>query len=309
MASAREILQGLEQFGIRLGLEHLRELAAALGHPERATPAVIVAGTNGKGSVSALLASIAEAAGVRTGLYTSPHLERVEERIRVGGREIDATALGDLLQEVLAAAARLGHASPTYFEAMTLGALLHFARQKVDLSVLEVGMGGRLDATNLADGRLAVVTAIALDHQEFLGSTLDAIAREKAVALGCQNAELTVAAAENSPGLDGSYDAVLAFNLLHLILDRPSTLARIHRLLKPGGLFISKTPCLSEMNPLIRVAVPLMRFVGKAPFVSFFAAPALEAEIACAGFIIDERERHGTGRKDARIFIVARKPG
>ncbi|MBP9143993.1 MAG: bifunctional folylpolyglutamate synthase/dihydrofolate synthase [Thermoanaerobaculia bacterium] len=180
MASAREILLGLEQWGIRLGLEHLRELAAALGHPERATPAVIVAGTNGKGSVSALLASIAEAAGLRTGLYTSPHLERVEERIRVGGREIDAAALGDLLQEVLAAAARLGHASPTYFEAMTLGALLQFARQKVDLSVLEVGMGGRLDATNLADGRLAVVTAIALDHQEFLGSTLDAIAREKA---------------------------------------------------------------------------------------------------------------------------------
>lgn len=180
VASAHEILAGLEQFGIRLGLDHLHELAAALGHPERATATLIVAGTNGKGSVAALLASIAGAAGLEAGLYTSPHLERVEERIRVDGREIDSTALGDLLREVLAAAARLGHASPTYFEAMTLAALLHFARRKVDLSVLEVGMGGRLDATNLSDGQLAVITSIALDHQEFLGSSLDLIAREKA---------------------------------------------------------------------------------------------------------------------------------
>ncbi len=180
VASAHEILAGLEQFGIRLGLDHLRELAAALGHPERATATLIVAGTNGKGSVAALLASIAGAAGLEAGLYTSPHLERVEERIRVDGREIDSAALGDLLREVLSAAARLGHASPTYFEAMTLAALLHFTRRKVDLSVLEVGMGGRLDATNLSDGQLAVITSIALDHQEFLGSSLDSIAREKA---------------------------------------------------------------------------------------------------------------------------------
>lgn len=168
-------------------------------------------------------------------------------------------------------------------------------------TVLEIGCGTGTTALKLAPFVSRIVGSD-------VSNEMVAIAREKAVALGCQNAELTVAAAESSPGLDGSYDAVLAFNLLHLILDRPSTLARIHRLLKPGGLFISKTPCLSEMNPLIRVAVPLMRFVGKAPFVSFFAAPALEAEIACAGFIIDERERHGTGRKDARIFIVARKP-
>lgn len=180
MASPREILLGLEQYGIRLGLDHLRELAAALGHPERATPAVLVAGTNGKGSVSALLASMATAAGLDAALYTSPHLEKVEERIRIGNSEILSADLGDLLQEVTLAAGRLGHASPTYFEAMTLAALLHFARRRVDLAVLEVGMGGRLDATNLADGQLAVVTAIALDHQEFLGSSLDAIAREKA---------------------------------------------------------------------------------------------------------------------------------
>jgi dihydrofolate synthase/folylpolyglutamate synthase len=180
VASASEILAGLERFGIRLGLDHLRQLAAALGHPEAAVPAVIVAGTNGKGSIAALLASIAGAAGLETALYTSPHLERVEERIRIAGEEISPAELGERLQDILSAATAHGLAGPTYFEAMTLAAFAHFARRNADIAVLEVGMGGRLDATNLADARLAVVAAIALDHQEFLGSTLDAIAREKA---------------------------------------------------------------------------------------------------------------------------------
>lgn len=167
-------------------------------------------------------------------------------------------------------------------------------------TVLEVGCGTGTTALKLAP-------FVALIVGSDMSNEMVAIAREKAIALSCQNAEFTVAAADRSPGSDGSYDAVLAFNLLHLIADRPATLARIHRLLKPGGLFISKTPCLSEMNPLIRVVVPLMRFAGKAPFVSFFAATALEAEIGDVGFKIHERERHGTGRKDARIFIVAKK--
>jgi dihydrofolate synthase/folylpolyglutamate synthase len=178
--SAHAILAGLERFGIRLGLDHLRDLAATLGSPQHATPAVTVAGTNGKGSVAALLSTIAGAAGLRAGLYTSPHLENVEERIRIAGAPIPEAALGGLLHEVLAAAERIGQPPPTYFEAMTLAAFLHLSRQRTDLAVLEVGMGGRLDATNLADPRLAVVTAIALDHQEYLGSTLSAIAREKA---------------------------------------------------------------------------------------------------------------------------------
>ncbi|MEO8196455.1 MAG: folylpolyglutamate synthase/dihydrofolate synthase family protein [Thermoanaerobaculia bacterium] len=180
MATAQEILAGLERFGIRLGLGHLGELTAALGSPEHAVPTLIVAGTNGKGSVASLLASIAGAAGLRAGLYTSPHLETPEERIRLDGAKIPPAALADLLREVLATAASLGHASPTYFEAMTLAAFLHFARHSCDLVVLEVGMGGRLDATNLADAALAVVTAISLDHQEWLGSSVGAIAREKA---------------------------------------------------------------------------------------------------------------------------------
>jgi dihydrofolate synthase/folylpolyglutamate synthase len=180
MSSAHDLLAGLERFGIRLGLEHLRGLAGALGSPERAIPAVIVAGTNGKGSVASLLASIATRSGLATGLYTSPHLEFPEERIRLAGSPIPEAELAALLREVLDAATRLGHSSPTYFEAMTLAAFLHFTRRDAGLAVLEVGMGGRLDATNLADARLAVIAPVAFDHQEFLGNTLDAIAREKA---------------------------------------------------------------------------------------------------------------------------------
>ena len=170
----------------------------------------------------------------------------------------------------------------------------------VPTAVLEIGCGTGTTALKLAP---SVSRLIGSD----VSNEMIAIAREKAVAQACLNAEFTVAAAEGVTGSEGTYDAVLAFNLLHLIADRPSTLAGIRRLLKPNGLLISKTPCLSEMNPLIRVAVPAMRFFGKAPFVSFFSASELEAEIAGAGFTLVERERHGSGRKDARIFIVARK--
>ncbi len=169
-------------------------------------------------------------------------------------------------------------------------------------SVLEIGCGTGTTALKLA---ASVSRIVASD----VSSEMIAIAREKARAQGCRNAEFMTAAAGHGLGSAGCYDAVLAFNLLHLIADRPATLASLHRQLKPNGLFISKTPCLSEMNALIRIAVPAMRMVGKAPYVAFFTAQALEAEIAAAGFTIIAQERHGSGRKDARIFIVARKPG
>ena len=168
-------------------------------------------------------------------------------------------------------------------------------------AVLEIGCGTGTTALKLAP---SVSRMIGTDAS----NEMIAIARERAIAQGCHNAEFSVATANRAPGADGAYDAVLAFNLLHLVTDRPTALAHVGRLLKPGGLLISKTPCLSEMNPLIRFAVPVMQFVGKAPDVSFFSAAELEAEIANAGFAISERGRHGSGRKDARIFIVARKP-
>ena len=174
------LLSRLENLGIKLGLERSRTLLAAMGDPQRRFPAVLVAGTNGKGSTSALLAAMARAAGYRTGHYTSPHLEAVEERLQVDGRRIAPGRFSVLLAEIIALAERGTGSPPTYFEAVTLAAFRWFAEEKVDLAVIEVGLGGRLDATNLCDPILSLITPIGFDHMEYLGTTLAAIAREKA---------------------------------------------------------------------------------------------------------------------------------
>ncbi len=180
MLGPDEILSRLETLGIKLGLERSRALLAAMGDPQLRFPSVLIAGTNGKGSTSALLAAMAQAAGYRTGLYTSPHLENVEERLRIDGREIDSGRFAHLLADLVDLAERETGSPPTYFEAVTLAAFRWFAEEKVDLAIVEVGLGGRLDATNLADPILSVITPIGFDHQEYLGNTLASIAREKA---------------------------------------------------------------------------------------------------------------------------------
>lgn len=180
LESADSILRRLEGLGIRLGLDRMREMLGRLGNPERAVPAVLVAGSNGKGSTSALLASIARAAGYPTALYTSPHLERVEERLQLDGEPVPSEALGRILARIVETTESAGDGLPTYFEAMTLAAFLWFAERRAELSVLEVGLGGRLDATNVADPVLSLITSISLEHREMLGDTLAVIAREKA---------------------------------------------------------------------------------------------------------------------------------
>ena len=174
------ILDRLEQLGIRLGLDSTRGILAELGSPERSLRVVLIAGTNGKGSTAAFLQAIATAAGYRTGFYSSPHLETPEERIRIDGHSIAGARLGELLERVVAAGEKANGAPPTYFEALTAAAYAHFAAERVELAIVEVGMGGRLDSTNTADPILSLVTPIALDHREHLGETLAAIAAEKA---------------------------------------------------------------------------------------------------------------------------------
>jgi dihydrofolate synthase/folylpolyglutamate synthase len=169
----------------KFDLDHMRVLLQAMEHPERRFPSVLIAGTNGKGSTSATLASILQASGSKTGLYTSPHLIRINERIRVNGQEVSDGDFALLHEEVDRVAASLMARSelpwhPSFFEMMTAIAFAHFAHQRVDLAVLEVGMGGRLDATNVVDPRVSVITDVALDHQKYLGETLREIAREKA---------------------------------------------------------------------------------------------------------------------------------
>jgi dihydrofolate synthase / folylpolyglutamate synthase len=168
----------------KFDLAHMRVLLQAMDHPERRLPSVLIAGTNGKGSTAAMLASIFRAAGLKTGLYTSPHLVRINERIRVNGKEIGDEDFAELHSHVDRVAEKLIQAGklpwhPSFFEMMTAIAFEHFARQKIELAVLEVGMGGRLDATNVVEPRVSVITDISLDHQKFLGDTLREIAREK----------------------------------------------------------------------------------------------------------------------------------
>src|SRR5204863_7114822 len=163
----------------------MRVLLNALDHPERRFPSVIIAGTNGKGSTAATLASILRASGMRAGLYTSPHLVRINERIRINGEAIDDDKFALLHDMIERTAERLVEDGelpwhPSFFEMLTAMAFEHFATSKVDIAVLEVGMGGRLDATNVVDPRLSVITDISLDHQKYLGNTVAEIAREKA---------------------------------------------------------------------------------------------------------------------------------
>jgi dihydrofolate synthase/folylpolyglutamate synthase len=162
--------------GMRFGLEPMRDACASFDHPERSFECVHVGGTNGKGSVCAMLESIARIDGRRTGLFTSPHLCRVAERIRIDGEPIDDTLLAETLEQVFDRTPDL-----SFFESATLAAFLAFRAAKVDLAVIEVGIGGRLDATNVLPApRAAAITRVALDHTEWLGPTLADIAREKA---------------------------------------------------------------------------------------------------------------------------------
>jgi dihydrofolate synthase/folylpolyglutamate synthase len=169
----------------KFSLEEIRILLGALGDPHCRFPAVLIAGTNGKGSTAASLASILISSGLRAGLYTSPHLARVNERIRLNRVEISDDRFAALYFRVHDAAQELVLAGklaqmPSFFEVLTAQALLYFAEEQVDIAVFEVGMGGRLDATNIVEPLLSVITDISLDHTEWLGSTIAAITREKA---------------------------------------------------------------------------------------------------------------------------------
>jgi dihydrofolate synthase/folylpolyglutamate synthase len=170
-------LRGGEHAGMRPGLERIEALCEALGHPERRYALVQVGGTNGKGSVSAMLAAVLRAAGRRVGLYTSPHLVSFRERIRVDGAPIPEDGVVDGVEALATLVARL---DASLFEATTALALDHFAREAVDVAVLEVGLGGRLDATTVGTPRVAALAQVDLDHQQVLGATLGAIAAEKA---------------------------------------------------------------------------------------------------------------------------------
>lgn len=172
-----EYLYGLQKYGIKLGLENPRRLLSLFGDPQGAFRSVHVAGTNGKGSTSAALASVLRQEGMRVGLFTSPHITSFTERIAVDGEEIAEDEVVSLAEEIRRRAEDM---EPTFFEVVTVMGFLYFKRKGVDWAVVETGMGGRLDATNVLMPGLCIITTVGLDHREFLGESLQEIAREKA---------------------------------------------------------------------------------------------------------------------------------
>lgn len=201
LSLGRELAAPTQAATAKFDLENISALAERLGRPDRAYPSVHIAGTNGKGSTAAFVEAILRRAGFRTGLNTSPHLERINERIRLNGQEIRDEAFAEIftriqaLNEELLAAAKL-RAHPTYFECITAMAFEYFARERVDFSVFEVGLGGRLDATNILTPVVSVITRVDFDHENFLGHSLGEIAAEKA---GILKARVPVVLAGQAP--------------------------------------------------------------------------------------------------------------
>jgi dihydrofolate synthase/folylpolyglutamate synthase len=183
-----ERLFALEQFGIKLGLDNIRAILDGLGHPEQAYRSILIGGTNGKGSVAAMVERGLRAAGLKTGRYTSPHLDRIEERVAINGEPIDRATFTAVTADVLDAVDRLLEsgpagglaAPPTFFEVSTAVAFEAFKRAGIDVAVVEVGLGGRFDATNVLTPTLTAITSIAFDHERHLGHSLSEIAFEKA---------------------------------------------------------------------------------------------------------------------------------
>jgi dihydrofolate synthase / folylpolyglutamate synthase len=201
LSLGRELAAPTQAAAAKFDLENITILAERLGRPDRAYPTAHIAGTNGKGSTAAFLESILRQAGFRTGLNTSPHLETINERIRVDGREISDTDFAEtltriqaLIEELLAAGKLRAH--PTYFECVTTMAFQHFAESRVDFGVFEVGLGGRLDATNILSPAITLITSIDFDHENFLGHSLAEIAAEKA---GILKKGVSVVAAAQRP--------------------------------------------------------------------------------------------------------------
>lgn len=188
---ALAFLRDLTKFGYNLGLGRITQLLHLLGNPQDRLKVIHIGGTNGKGSTSAMVTSILKAAGYRVGLFSSPHLHRYTERMTINGQEIPETAVASLMTEIrplLEKMVQEGFEHPTEFEVNTALALLYFAREKVDFAVLEVGLGGAIDSTNVVNPLVAVITNVGMDHMDYLGNTLEEITEVKGgiIKPGCQ---------------------------------------------------------------------------------------------------------------------------
>lgn len=301
---ALAFLDGLQRFGIRLGLENTLRLVEAFDHPEATFRSVHVAGTNGKGSTAAFLDGILRAAGFTVGLYTSPHLLEFRERILVDGHPVSEEELAALATEI---AQVIDHvfspsplSSPTFFEAATALAFLHFARRSVDWGVIEVGLGGRSDATNILQAEVAVITNIGLEHQEHLGDSLESIAAEKA---GIIREEGWVVSAAEGAALE-AIDRIGRQKGARLI--RVQEQYRVEHLARSEqGETFRLTGRLREYDCL---QVPLM---GKHQVLNAVTAVAVAELLEEKGFRVGEsriREGLAAARCPGRLQLVSARP-
>ena len=269
-------LYRFERIAMRPGLAGVERLLELAGRPDRAFPSVLIAGTNGKGSVAAHLASILRTAGLKTGLYTSPHLVRFEERIRVDGAEIGSSELEALLTTWWP---RFEEEKPSFFEAATALGFDHFARARVDVAVVEVGLGGRLDATNVLTPRVSVITTIASDHTEILGHTLRRIALEKA-GIVKENGRLALGVA---PG-----DARNA--ILEIAAERRSSVSIL------GDETRARVLGTSPEGTTFRLRAPFYQGTLRTPLVGRHQARNAALAALAAGLYLEDRPREEIAR-------------
>ncbi|HEV8662581.1 MAG TPA: folylpolyglutamate synthase/dihydrofolate synthase family protein [Candidatus Methylomirabilis sp.] len=304
---ALQYLYGLQRLGIKLGLENIRRLLQALGNPERAFRAVHVGGTNGKGSTAAMLAAVLQAAGLRVGLYTSPHLLDFSERIRVNGKPIGPPAVTSLTAEVRAAVeATFAHvpdelpSHPTFFEVTTALAFLHFARAGAEWAVVEVGLGGRYDATNVLAPDLTVITNVAVEHQDLLGESLEAIAAEKA---GIVKPGIPLVTAATEPALTVLRRAAeeRGAPLLHV----PGAYSWLREAPLPDGQVFSLRGPRTDRGSL-RISL-----LGRHQLVNAATAVAAAETLREGGLTLSEegiREGLSAARWPARLQVVGERP-
>jgi len=294
-SAAIAYLYSLQKHGIKLGLETMAALMGRLDKPYERFRTLHIAGTNGKGSTAAMTAAVLQAAGFRVGLYTSPHLVDFRERIRVDGKMIDEEHVSQLTQQIRDAC---GHdLSPTFFESTTAMAFQYFADASVDVAVVEVGLGGRFDATNVVQPVACAITTIALDHQEYLGPTLSSIAAEKA---GIVKPRI--------PVIVGHLDTEAEESIERIALERQAPMYRLNRDFQTIGASTSGFDYRGVSSRRDGLTCPL---AGRHQLDNAACALALLEAAAAEGFLASEeavREGLRSVKWEGRLEIVERSP-
>ncbi len=294
-------LYSLQKSGMKFGLQNISLLLAGAGNPHQTFPSIHIAGTNGKGSTSSMLSSVLTAAGYRTGLFTSPHLVSFAERIRIDGRPISEKRIIEYTALLKPAIDKL---NVTFFEAATALAFLHFARERVDVAVIEVGLGGRLDSTNVITPLLSMITTIGYDHMEYLGNTLQSIAAEKA---GIMKTPVPCLTAETKEEVLGTLQRIARRRSVPFMVERELADHSITHAGLDGSLVTLDTPFRTYRD--LSIALPGIHQISNASLA------VLAAEYLSSVFRIPQRSiREGLAniRKlsglHGRMEVVRRKP-